>query len=62
MAETSPFGKRVRENRLLLDLTQEELARRVGCAAITIRRIEAGNLRPSKQIAELLAPSDYTSR
>ena len=44
------FGRRRRE----LDLTQEELARRVGCARITIRKIEAEQLRPSKQMAELL--------
>jgi transcriptional regulator with XRE-family HTH domain len=55
MEKRSPFGRRVRENRLLLDLTQDELARRVGCASITVRKIEAGDMRPSKQIAELLA-------
>jgi len=55
MQPRSAVGRRVRENRLLLDLTQEELARRIGCAGITVRKIEAGDLRPSKQIAELLA-------
>jgi len=49
------FGRMVRERRRALDLTQEELARRVGCAAITIRKIEADDLRPSVQIAERLA-------
>jgi WD40 repeat protein/serine/threonine protein kinase/DNA-binding XRE family transcriptional regulator len=49
------FGNKVRKLRRQHDLTQEELARRVGCAAITVRKIEAGDLRPSKQIAELLA-------
>jgi WD40 repeat protein/serine/threonine protein kinase len=38
-----------------MDLTQEELARRVGCAAITLRKIESDSLRPSVQIAERLA-------
>jgi transcriptional regulator with XRE-family HTH domain len=38
-----------------LGLTQAELARRVSCAAITIRKIEADALRPSVQIAERLA-------
>jgi WD40 repeat protein/transcriptional regulator with XRE-family HTH domain len=38
-----------------MDLTQEELARRVGCAAITLRKIEADDLRASVQIAERLA-------
>src|SRR5262245_4126818 len=49
------FGRRVRERRRTLDLTQEELARRVGCAAVTVRKIEADELRPSQQIAERLA-------
>jgi serine/threonine protein kinase/DNA-binding XRE family transcriptional regulator len=49
------FGEIVRERRNVLGLTQTELARRVGCAAITIRKIEAGDLRPSVQMAELIA-------
>jgi WD40 repeat protein/transcriptional regulator with XRE-family HTH domain len=40
-----------------MDLTQAELARRVGCATVTIRKIEYDSLRPSQQIAELLAKS-----
>lgn len=49
------FGHFVRQRRRKLDLTQEELARRVGCAAITIRKIEADDARASVQIAERLA-------
>jgi len=49
------FGRVVKEHRLARDMTQAELGRRVGCAAITIRRIEADNLRPSVQVAEFLA-------
>lgn len=49
------FGNRIRNRRRELDLTQDELARRVGCAAITIRKIEAEDARPSVQIAERLA-------
>ena len=49
------FGQIIKEYRRLHDLTQAELARRVGCAAITIRKIEADALRPSVQIAERLA-------
>jgi serine/threonine protein kinase/DNA-binding XRE family transcriptional regulator len=49
------FGRYVRKRRREMDLTQEELARRVGCAAITIRKIEAEDARPSVQIAERLA-------
>ena len=49
------FGQIVKERRNLLGLTQTELARRVGCAAITIRKIEADDMRPSVQMAELIA-------
>jgi WD40 repeat protein/serine/threonine protein kinase/DNA-binding XRE family transcriptional regulator len=45
----------VRERRRALDLTQDELARRVGCAPVTVRKIEYGELRPSHQVAERLA-------
>src|SRR5439155_4957259 len=38
-----------------LDLTQEDLAERIGCASETIRKIEAGKRRPSRQVVELLA-------
>jgi WD40 repeat protein/serine/threonine protein kinase/DNA-binding XRE family transcriptional regulator len=55
MADAQPFGQRVRERRRSLDLTQEELARRVGCASVTLRKIEGGHLRASRQIAERLA-------
>ncbi|MBI3242691.1 MAG: protein kinase [Chloroflexi bacterium] len=55
MSNEESFSRFVRERRRALDLTQEELARRVGCAAITIRKIEADDLRPSVQIAERLA-------
>jgi WD40 repeat protein/serine/threonine protein kinase/DNA-binding XRE family transcriptional regulator len=55
MSNDESFGRFVRERRRALDLTQEELARRVGCAAITLRKIEADDLRPSVQIAERLA-------
>ena len=49
------IGNFVRQRRRELDLTQDELARRVGCAAITIRKIEADDARPSVQIAERVA-------
>ncbi len=55
MAHEESFGRMVRERRRALDLTQEELARRVGCAAVTIRKIEYDEIRPSVQIAERLA-------
>ncbi len=49
------FGNLIKKHRHVRDLTQAELARRVGCATITIRKIEAVTLRPSVQIAERLA-------
>ncbi len=54
MTETKSFGEWLRHRRRELDLTQGELARRVGCAPITIRKIEADQMRPSKQLAGLL--------
>ena len=51
----SSFGYWVRRRRKALDLTQGELARRVGCAEVTIQKIEADERRPSSQIAALLA-------
>jgi predicted ATPase/DNA-binding XRE family transcriptional regulator len=53
--ETPSFGAWLRQRRRALDLTQEELAQQVGCARITIRRIEADELKPSQQLAELFA-------
>ncbi len=49
------FGTWLKECRKALDITQEELARRVGCAPVSIRKFEAGTLRPSRQMAETLA-------
>lgn len=51
----STFGQWLRARRGALDLTQSELAERVGCAEDTIGRIESGSRRPSKQVASLLA-------
>ncbi|HZG68515.1 MAG TPA: helix-turn-helix domain-containing protein, partial [Herpetosiphonaceae bacterium] len=53
---TAPsFGSWLKQRRQALDLTQPDLARRVGCSVDTIYRIEAGTRRPSKQIAARLA-------
>jgi len=49
------FGEWLRHRRRELDLTQDALARQVGCARITIRKLEADEMRPSRQLAELLA-------
>lgn len=49
------FGEWVKRRRKALDLTQEELAFRAGCSKFTLRKIESGERKPSKQLAELLA-------
>ena len=55
MDETAAFGQWLRQRRKALDLTQKELARQVGCAEITIRKLEAGGLFPSHEMATTLA-------
>ena len=49
------FGEWVGRRRRALDLTQEELAQRAGCSKFALRKIESGERKPSKQLAELLA-------
>jgi predicted ATPase/DNA-binding XRE family transcriptional regulator len=49
------FGEWVKQRRKALVLTQEELAQRAGCSKFAMRKIESGERRPSKQLAELLA-------
>ncbi len=55
MAETLSFGNWIRQRRRALDLTQEQLAANIGCSLSAIRKIEADERRPSRQVAELLA-------
>lgn len=57
------FGNWVKRRRKALDLTQQELAARIGCSISLIFKVESDERRPSHQIAELLAkhleiPSD----
>ncbi|MFL5803639.1 MAG: AAA family ATPase, partial [Roseiflexaceae bacterium] len=54
MSELFSFGAWVRWRRRALDLTRQELASQVGCSVATIRRIEADERRPSKQLAARL--------
>ena len=49
------FGEWVKRRRKTLDLTQEELAQRAGCSKFALRKIESGERKPSRQLAELLA-------
>jgi predicted ATPase/DNA-binding XRE family transcriptional regulator/Tfp pilus assembly protein PilF len=49
-----PFPTWLRQRRKALDLTQFDLAERIGCSETTVRKLELGERRPSRQIAELL--------
>ncbi len=49
------FGAWIKSRRRQLDLTQVELGRRAGCSEAAIRKIEADERKPSRQLAELLA-------
>jgi transcriptional regulator with XRE-family HTH domain len=49
------FGEWLRLRRETLNLTRVELARCVDCSVSALRKIEADERRPSRQLAELLA-------
>lgn len=51
MHDTISFGIWLRQKRRALDLTQKAFAAEVGCAEITVRRMEADDYRPSKELA-----------
>ena len=55
MADEESFKDWFKRRRKALDLTQDELADKAGCSISTIQAIEQGTLRPSRQLAELLA-------
>lgn len=55
MSESVSFGAWLKQRRRTLDLTQDELAQRIACSLSTLRKIEADNLAPSKELAQLLA-------
>jgi transcriptional regulator with XRE-family HTH domain len=55
VGESESFGGWIYRRRRALNLTREELAAKVGCAAVTIKKIERDERKPSRQIAELLA-------
>ncbi|NTU78153.1 MAG: XRE family transcriptional regulator [Chloroflexales bacterium] len=55
MGDAPVFDQWLKHRRKALGLTQDALARQVGCATITIQKLEAGALRPSAQIAARLA-------
>lgn len=55
MASKLSFGRWVKQRRKALDMTQHELAHRIGCALSTIQKIELDARQPSRQMATLLA-------
>jgi transcriptional regulator with XRE-family HTH domain len=55
MDSRTPFGEWLRHRRKLFDLTQKRLADQVGCSRVTIRKLEAGERKPSRQMAAILA-------
>jgi predicted ATPase/DNA-binding XRE family transcriptional regulator len=55
MTDKNSFGQWLKQRRKTLDLTREALAQSIGCAVVTLNKIEADERRPSKQMAELLA-------
>ncbi len=55
VSDTLPFHQWLKKRRKALDLTHEELARHAGCSSNTLRKLESGERRPSRQLAERLA-------
>jgi predicted ATPase/DNA-binding XRE family transcriptional regulator len=49
------FGEWLKRQRSSRGLTQKQLAQQIGCAAITLRKIESGERHPSVQIAKRIA-------
>src|SRR5687767_5698275 len=54
MQEEISFGIWLRKQRRALDLTRQAFADQIGCAEVTLRRIEVGTLKPSKELAGIL--------
>ncbi|CAN5846156.1 hypothetical protein BH10CHL1_BH10CHL1_14590 [soil metagenome] len=57
METPTSFGLWLQARRKTLGLTQQDLAERIACSRSLIRKIEADERRPSRQIAELLTDS-----
>ncbi len=53
--DDATFGQWLKRRRRALDLTQSALAACAACSVVTIRKFEADERRPSRQLAELLA-------
>ncbi|MCB0240090.1 MAG: helix-turn-helix transcriptional regulator, partial [Anaerolineae bacterium] len=55
MTNDLAFGNWLKQRRKALRLTQKALALKAGCAEITLRKIEAGDLQPSAPLVASLA-------
>ncbi len=55
MDRDESFGRLLRRRRKARDLTQDALAQQVSCASDTIKKLEQGRRRPSRQLAAQLA-------
>lgn len=55
MLTEASFGEWLKRRRKATGFTQEQLALQIGCAAITLRKIESEERRPSTQIVERLS-------
>lgn len=54
MPEADSFGTWLRQKRRALDLSQKAFADQVGCAEITVRRMEADAYKPSQELVLVL--------
>src|SRR5690606_30593794 len=55
MEDAGDFGAWLKRRRRELDLTQQQLAECAACSTVTIRKFEARERRPSRELAELLS-------
>ena len=55
MDDTYTFGSWLTTRRKQLRLARVALGQRIGCAVVTLQKIELGERRPSQQLAALLA-------
>ncbi len=60
MEDAPTFGSWLKQRRKGLHLTQKELAREVGYAEVTVRKVEANELRPSRELVQRLAEALQT--
>jgi predicted ATPase/DNA-binding XRE family transcriptional regulator len=55
MNEAVYFGEWIAQRRKTLDMTQRDLAQQASCALATIKKIETGERRPSRELASIMA-------